>query len=796
MEKNKKLIYPVLPLRDLVMFPKMIAPLFIGRDASIKALESVDKMDSKILLIAQKEPNNDAPKQNEIYKVGVVSKVLQVLKLQSTNMKILVEGGEKVKIVNFLTDRDYLRAEVKFLHDANDDISREDLDILERSLKESFEEYVRMHRRISNDILSNILEMKDPRALVDTISAHVILSVEKKQKILEITKLQKKFEQLLIFLNTEIEFLNAENRIKSRVKTQIEKSQRDYYLNEQLKAIHKELGEEDAKDELNEIAEKIKRMKLSKEAKTKAENELKKLRSMNSFSSEANVIRNYLELLLDLPWQKVSPIKKDLTAAEEVLDADHFGLEKVKERIIEYLAVSLRTEGAAGPIICLVGPPGVGKTSLARSIAKATGRKFVKVAVGGLRDEAEVKGHRRTYVGAMPGRIIHAMQKAGTCNPLILLDEIDKMGADYRSDPAAAMLEVLDPEQNKAFNDHYLEVDYDLSKVMFITTANSTNIQKPLLDRMEVIRLSGYTEDEKIEIAKNYLIQKQRTAHGLKTNECEIDVSALLEIVRYYTRESGVRNLDREIAKIMRKALKRIMTEKITKISVSKENVKEFLGVHKCTYGVIKSENRIGITNGLAYSESGGDLLEIEAVVLHGKGEIKITGKLGDVMKESVLAAISYIRSKAIDFGIDSQFFKDHDIHLHAPEGAVPKDGPSAGIAICTSITSAITKVPVKNDIAMTGEVTLSGRVLGIGGLKEKLLAALRGGVTHVLIPSENVKDLEEMPSNVKEGLKIIPVENVDEVLHLALSESFKPEEAVLPQKKSRKKSIDVTVSH
>ena len=797
MDKNKTLIYPVLPLRDLVMFPKMIAPLFIGRDASIRALEAVDKIDSKILLVAQKEPNNDSPKPNEIYKVGVVSKVLQVLKLQPSNMKILVEGADRVKILNFITDRDYLQAEVKLLGDSDDTGKESDLKLLVRSLKEAFEEYVRMHRRISNDILANILDIKDHGALIDAISSHIILRVEKKQKLLEITKLSKKFEQLLIFISSEIEFLNADYRIKNRVKTQIEKSQRDYYLHEQLKAIHKELGEEDSKDEMNELAQKIKKTKFSKEAKEKAESELKKLKLMNPMSSEANVIRNYLDWLLDLPWEKFSKIKKDLKAAQTVLDSDHYGLEKVKERIIEYLAVGLRTEGAAGPIICLVGPPGVGKTSLARSIAKATGREFVKVAVGGLRDEAEIKGHRRTYVGAMPGKLIQAMKKSKTSNPLILLDEIDKMGTDHRSDPSAAMLEVLDPEQNKHFNDHYMEIDYDLSKAMFITTANSTNLQRPLLDRLEVIRLSGYTEDEKMEIAKNYLIPKQSKAHGVKQGECHIEDEAILDIIRYYTRESGVRNLEREVAKIMRKSLKKIMVEGLQNVIISSKNIKEFLGVKKFLFGLVFESNRIGVTNGLSYSEVGGDLLEIEAVALPGKGEVKITGKLGDVMKESVLAAVSYIRSRAHELRIDPQFFKDHDIHLHVPEGAVPKDGPSAGIAICTSITSAITKIPVKRDIAMTGEITLGGRVLEIGGLKEKLLAALRGGVTHVLIPSDNVKDLEELPKNIKEGLKIISVENADEVLNLALSHTFKDEPNTMnTQKKSRRVKVEGAFAH
>jgi ATP-dependent Lon protease len=806
MSKIKTSIYPVLPLRDLVMFPKMITSLFIGRHSSIKALEAIGE-DGKILLIAQKDPNNDSPKVDDMYKVGVLVKVLQVLKLQTNNTKILVEGCEKVKVLNYIMDKEYIQGEVKHFTDSQDYIAKEELAVLERSLKGVFEEYVRMHRRVSNDVLHNILEIKDPKSLTDAISSHIILSVEKKQKLLEITKLKKKFEQLLIFINAEMEFLNAEHKIKSRVKTQIEKSQRDYYLNEQLKAIHKELGEEDSKDELNELGKKIKKIKFSQEAMEKAQNELKKLRSMNAFSSEANVIRNYLDWLIDLPWQKISPIKKDLKNAQKVLDNDHYGLEKVKDRIIEYLAVGLRTSGAAGPIICLVGPPGVGKTSLARSIAKATGRAFVKVAVGGLRDEAEIKGHRRTYVGAMPGKIIQAMKKAGTSNPLILLDEIDKMGNDYRSDPAAAMLEVLDPEQNKTFNDNYLEVDYDLSKVMFITTANSTNLQKPLLDRLEVIRLSGYTEDEKLQITRNYLIGKQMSAHGLNKGECDISDSVILEIIRYYTRESGVRNLEREIAKIMRKSVKKIMVDSTDKVLISKDNISEFLGVQKYLYGEVKLNNRIGITNGLSYSEVGGDLLEIEAVILEGKGEIKITGKLGDVMKESVSTAISYIRSRAKDIDIPQNFFKEHDIHLHVPEGAVPKDGPSAGIAICTSITSAITGVAVKRDIAMTGEITLSGRVLGIGGLKEKLLAALRGGVKTVLIPIENEKDLYDIPQNVKDGMNIIPVTSADEVINLALVESFNHnDESELISPMSKKKTTkrgkkegkvaEISVSH
>ncbi len=765
------MILPVLPLRDLVMFPGMIAPLLVGREKSIKAIEARDKMEGNILLLAQKDSNQENLKPNDLYKVGVVSKVLQVLKLQSTNMKILVEGATKVKIIRFITDQDYLQAEVKIIKETNQ-LDKEEVKQLVRSLKDLFEEYVKLHRRISNEILHTILEIKEPEALIDAISAHLILRVEKKQKLLEINKIQQKFEELIILLKSEIEFINTDNKIKNRVKSQIEKSQRDFYLNEQLKAIHKELGEDDIKDELSELGKKIKKLKLSKEARQKAEGELKKLQTMSPSSAEANVIRSYLDWILALPWDKNSVINKDLKAAQEKLDEDHFGLEKIKERIIEYLAVNLKISGsAAGPIICLVGPPGVGKTSLARSIAKATGREFIKVAVGGLKDEAEIKGHRRTYVAAMPGKIITAMKKAGTCNPIILLDEIDKMGMEHRSDPSAALLEVLDPEQNKNFNDHYMEIDYDLSQVMFITTANSTAIPKPLLDRLEVIRLSGYTEEEKNSIAINYLIPKQTKAHGLKAEEISIEDEVVKDIIHFYTREAGVRSLERSISTIMRKAVKQIMVDKVKKVKVTSSNLKSFLGVRKFLYGLIRNDHRIGVTNGLSYSEVGGDLLEIEAVVMPGKGEIKITGKLGDVMKESVLAAISYIRSRSLDWDLEVNFFKEHDIHLHVPEGAIPKDGPSAGIAICTSILSAITKIPVKNNIAMTGEITLGGRVLGIGGLKEKLLAALRGGVKQVLIPSENIKDLDDIPAKVIEGLEIISVESADEVVSIALVE-------------------------
>ncbi len=770
--------YPILPLRDLVMFPRMIVPLFVGRESSVSALERANGKQNKILLVAQRDPNKDVVKSGDIYKVGVVSRILQVLKLQNSNIKILAEGIERVKITKFLGADGVLEAQVKPISDISSlHINSDEMAALHRSVKERFDEYVRMHKKINIEILSSIMQIKDLSAFADAVSAQIVIPVEKKQELLEINDTSKKFEHLLILLSGEIEFLQTDNRIKNRVKNRIEKNQKDYYLNEQLKAIHEELGDTDAKDELNELARRIKQTKFTKEARHRAESELKKLKSMNQMSSEANVIRNYLDWLLDIPWKKHAPIKVDLNHAKMILDDEHCGLDKVKEHVLEYLAVNIRVENnsRSGPLICLIGPPGVGKTSLARSIAGATGRPFVKIALGGLRDEAEIRGHRRTYIGALPGRIIQAMKKAKVNNPLILLDEIDKLGNDYRGDPSAALLEVLDPEQNTKFNDHYLEVDYDVSKVMFVMTANSTNIPKPLLDRLEIVRLSGYTEDEKLQIAKCHLVQKQLTAYGIKDGEITIDDEAMCDIIRYYTREAGVRSLERNIAKLMRKALKRIIFEELQCIAVTGENLKELLGVRKYTYGEVDKDHQVGITNGLAYTEAGGDLLAIEVVMLPGKGEVKITGKLGDVMKESVLAALGFIRSRANEFGIENDIFKEKDIHLHVPEGAVPKDGPSAGIAICTSIVSALTTVPVRCDIAMTGEITLRGRVLAIGGLKEKLLAALRGGVRTVLIPKENIKDLEDdMPDKVKDNLEIIPVAFADEVLKLALTKQLK----------------------
>jgi len=775
MEHSQKIQYPVLPLRDLVMFPDMIVPLFVGREKSIKALEYASNTQSKILLLAQRDATNDNPKLGEIYKVGVISKILQFSKMQESTIKIFVQGLEKVKVVKFGNTSDILIASTVLLPDDDYDAESKEILALRRTLGERFEEYVKVNKKINPEILNNISQIKKLEDFCNAVNAHMTLPVDKKQDLLITTSLQKRLEKTLLLIDSETEMLRTENRIRARVKTQVEKNQKDYYLNEQLKAIHKELGDDDHKEELLELEKKIKQSTMSKEAKDKAQSELKKLKMMNAMSSEAAVIRNYLDWLIELPWKNHTPIKKNLKIAQDVLDADHYGLEKIKERVLEYLAVNLRTQELKSPIICFVGPPGVGKTSLAESIARATGRNFVKVSLGGLRDEAEIRGHRRTYIGAMPGKIIQSMKKAKSNNPVILLDELDKLSFDHRGDPASALLEILDPKQNIAFNDHYLEVDYDLSKVMFIATANTTNLPRPLLDRLEIIRLSGYTEDEKMQIAQNYLLQKQAAAHAIKDGEVIIDKEAILSIIRYYTREAGVRQLDRDIASIMRKCVKKILLENEKQLTITNKNLKEFLGVHKHSYGEIAAKNRIGIMNGLAYTDFGGDLLEIEAVVFYGKGEIKITGKLGEVMKESVQAAYSFIRSKALEFGINPDAFKDKDIHLHVPEGATPKDGPSAGVGICIAIVSAFTNIPVFKDIAVTGEITLSGRVLPIGGLKEKLLSALRGGVKTVMIPRENLKDLEDVPQKVKDSLNIIALEYAEEALKIALDGELKP---------------------
>ena len=767
--------YPVLPLRDLVMFPDMIVPLFVGRERSIKALEYAANNQNKILLVAQRDAANDNPKLAEIYKVGVISKILQFSKVQEPTIKIFVQGLEKVKVIKFTSNADILMASTMLISDEEYDPESKEILALRRTVGERFEEYAKMNKKINPEILSNIAQIRKLEDFCNAINAHMVLSVEKKQELLTLTSLPKRLEKTLLLIDSETEVLKTESRIKARVKNQIEKNQKDYYLNEQLKAIHKELGDDDQKEELNDLEKKVKQSKMSKEAKDRAFSDIKKLKMMNAMSSEAAVIRNYLDWLTDIPWETYSVAKKNLRVAQDILDSDHYGLEKIKERILEYLAVNLRTQELKSPIICFVGPPGVGKTSLAESIARATGRNFVKISLGGLRDEAEIRGHRRTYIGAMPGKIIQAMKKAKTSNPVILLDEIDKMSFDHRGDPASALLEVLDPKQNSAFNDHYLEVDYDLSKVMFIATANSTNLPRPLLDRLEIIRLSGYTEDEKMKIAESYLLPKQAAAHAVKKGEVVIDNNAILSIIRYYTREAGVRQLDRDVAKIIRKSIKKIFLEKISPINVSKDNLKDFLGVPKFNYGEIATANRIGVVNGLAYTNFGGDLLEIEAVVFHGKGEIKITGKLGDVMKESVQAAFSFIRSKALTFGIAPEIFKERDIHVHVPEGATPKDGPSAGVGIFIAIISALTNISVFKDIAVTGEITLSGRVLPIGGLKEKLLSALRGGVKTVMIPKDNLKDLEEVPQKVKDNLNIVALEHTEEALKIALDGKLIP---------------------
>jgi len=766
---------PVLPLRDIVVFPGMVVPLFVGREKSVKALESVVKGNNKILLLSQKNGSQDIPTKEDLYRVGTIATVLQLLRLPDGTVKVLVEGVTRAKVNGFGENEEFYEVEAVELEEpVGDPIETE---AMFRSVVAKFEEYVKLNKKIQPETMGAVSKITSPSVLADTVAAHMSIDIPAKQEILEIIKIAERLEHVYALMESEIGVLNTEKRIRGRVKRQMEKTQREYYLNEQLKAIQKELGEieDGGRDEMAELEDKIKKAKLTKEAREKCESELKKLRTMSSMSAEASVIRNYLDWVTALPWKKPTKVKRDLVIAEQVLDKDHSGLEKVKERILEYLAVQARTKSIKGPILCLVGPPGVGKTSLARSIATATGRNYVKISLGGVRDESEIRGHRRTYIGSMPGKMIQSMKKAKSSNPLFLLDEIDKMGNDFRGDPAAALLEVLDPEQNKNFNDHYLEVDYDLSDVMFITTANSLNMPRPLLDRMEIIRLSGYTEDEKVEIALDHLIPKSFKEHGLEKNELTIADEALRDTIRYYTREAGVRNLEREISRMARKAIKEIVMKKSTKVSITSKNLGKFLGVRKFTYGEAEKDDQIGVTTGLAWTETGGDLLLIESVTVPGKGAIKYTGTLGDVMKESVQAAHSYVQSRALDFGIKPTKFKQRDIHVHVPEGATPKDGPSAGIAMCTTIVSVLTGIPVKKNVAMTGEVTLRGRVLAIGGLKEKLLAALRGGITTVLIPQENVKDLEEIPDNVKKELTIIPVNHVDDVLKHALAEAPTP---------------------
>lgn len=778
---GNKTVYPVLPLRDIVVFPHMIVPLFVGREKSVKALEDVMLDDKQILLVTQKNASDDDPKTEDIFEVGTIASVLQLLKLPDGTVKVLVEGGSRARVKEYTDNDDFYQAEAEMLPE--EEGAEEEVEALARTVVGQFENYVKLNKKVSPETLVSINSIEEPSKLADTIASHLAIKIQEKQDLLEIIDVNKRLEAVYGMMEGEISVLQVEKKIRSRVKRQMEKTQREYYLNEQMKAIQKELGEgEEGKDELGELEEKLNKTKLSKEAKEKATGELKKLRQMSPMSAEATVVRNYLDWILGIPWNKRSRIKKDLNKAREILDEDHYGLEKVKERIVEYLAVQQRTNKLKGPILCLVGPPGVGKTSLGKSVARATGREFVRVSLGGVRDEAEIRGHRRTYIGSLPGKVIQSMKKAKHSNPLFLLDEIDKLGADFRGDPSSALLEVLDPEQNHTFMDHYLEVEYDLSDVMFLTTANSLRMPQPLLDRMELIRLPGYTEDEKVEIAKRHLAPKQIKDHGLKDGEFTLTESGLRGLIRYYTREAGVRNLEREIANLARKAVKEILTTDATSITVDEEALDKYAGVRKFRFGEIEGEDQVGVVTGLAWTEVGGELLQIESVTLPGKGLMKTTGKLGDVMKESIDAAHSFVRSRSVEFGINPSLFEKRDIHVHVPEGATPKDGPSAGVGMVTSIVSVLTGISVKRDLAMTGEVTLRGNVLPIGGLKEKLLAALRGGIKTVLIPEENEKDLADIPDNVKEGMKIIPVATMDAVLKEALTEALEaidlPEES------------------
>ncbi len=765
--------YAVLPLRDIVVFPHMIVPLFVGREKSIRALEEAVRTDRHILLATQINAGDDDPATDAIYTIGTLASVLQLLKLPDGTVKVLVEGAGRAKVTGFTRSDEFYEAEAEALHDELGD--KVEAEALARSVLSEFENYVKLNKKISPEVVSAVTQIEEPSKLADTIGSHLLVKIADKQGILETPTVAQRLERVLSLMESEISVLQVEKRIRTRVKRQMEKTQREYYLNEQMKAIQKELGDEDGRDELAELEEKIEKTKLSKEAREKATAELKKLRQMSPMSAEATVVRNYLDWMLGIPWGKRSKIKKDLLGAQALLDEDHFGLEKVKERIIEYLAVQQRANKLTGPILCLVGPPGVGKTSLGKSIAKATGREFVRMSLGGVRDEAEIRGHRRTYIGSMPGKIVQSMRKAKTSNPLILLDEIDKMGMDFRGDPSAALLEVLDPEQNSTFNDHYLEVDYDLSNVMFVTTANTLNIPGPLMDRMEVIRIAGYTEEEKVEIARKHLIPNALKKHGLDTKEWSINDEGLMMLVRRYTREAGVRNLERELSNLIRKAVKEILITKTKAVVVNVETLPVFLGPPKFRYGEIDADDQVGVVTGLAWTEVGGELLTIEGVMMPGKGKMTVTGNLKDVMKESISAAASYVRSRALDFGIEPPLFERRDIHVHVPEGATPKDGPSAGIAMATAIISTLTGIPVRRDVAMTGEVTLRGRVLPIGGLKEKLLAALRGGIKTVLIPEENAKDIAEVPDSVKNGLEIVPVSRMDQVLEKALVRQPEP---------------------
>ncbi|MAK71319.1 ATP-dependent proteinase [Idiomarina aquatica] len=771
-ERTEQLSMPVLPLRDVVVYPHMVIPLFVGREKSIRCLEAAMDADKKVFLAAQKDASVDEPTEDDIYRVGTVATLLQLLKLPDGTVKVLVEGQQRAQLDELQDDDDYFKASIHYL--ASEELPEKEQEVMLRSAMNQFEGYVKLNKKIPPEVLTSLSGIDDCDRLADTMAAHMPLKLADKQHVLEITDVRERIEYLMALMEGEIDILQVEKRIRSRVKKQMEKSQREYYLNEQMKAIQKELGEgEDGVDEFEQLQKKIDDAQMPAEARKKVEAELSKLKMMSPMSAEATVVRGYIDWMVSIPWKKKSRIKKDLANAEQILDADHYGLEKVKERIIEYLAVQQRTSKVKGAILCLVGPPGVGKTSLGQSIAKATGRKYVRMALGGVRDEAEIRGHRRTYIGSMPGKLIQKMSKVGVRNPLFLLDEIDKMSADMRGDPASALLEVLDPEQNINFNDHYLEVDYDLSDVMFVATSNSMNIPAPLLDRMEVIRLSGYTEDEKLNIAKRHLLPKQIERNGLKAKEITVNDSAIIGIIRYYTREAGVRNLERELSRLCRKAVKTILLDKSIKhVEISDDNLSDFLGVQRFDYGKAEEENQIGQVTGLAWTEVGGDLLTIEATNVAGKGKITSTGSLGDVMQESIQTALTVVRSRADKLGIADDFHEKRDIHVHVPEGATPKDGPSAGIAMVTALVSSLTKIPVRSEVAMTGEITLRGEVLAIGGLKEKLLAAHRGGIKHVLIPKDNERDLKEIADNVKQDLKIQPVQWIDEVLAVALEKN------------------------
>ncbi len=767
---------PVLSLRDVVVYPHMVIPLFVGRDRSILALDQSMNVDKRIVLVTQRSAETEEPAEQDLFDVGTLATVLQLLKLPDGTTKVLVEGGERVKINTFVEENGFFEAFWELLPN-EDNSSDKELEMSMRSLVSVFEQYVKLNRKIPPELLTTLAGIEDPSRLADTVAAHLSIRLEEKQVLLEIGSVTERMEKLMGLVEGEIEVLQLEKRIRGRVKTQMEKSQREYYLNEQMKAIQKELGDmDDAPNDMDDLARRIKDAGMSKEARKKADSEINKLKMMSPMSAEATVVRNYIDWMLNVPWKKRSRIRKDLGEAEAILQADHYGLEKVKERILEYLAVQQRVKTMKGPILCLVGPPGVGKTSLGRSIARATGRKFVRMSLGGVRDEAEIRGHRRTYIGSMPGRVLQNMAKVGTRNPLFMLDELDKMSMDFRGDPSSALLEVLDPEQNHAFNDHYLEVDFDLSDVMFVATANSLNIPPPLLDRMEVIRIPGYTEDEKVHIARNYLLPKQMEQHGLLAKEIQISDQVLVDIVRYYTRESGVRNMERELAKICRKSVKRLaLGSKVSKVAVTARNLSSFLGVRQFRYGIADENNEVGQVTGLAWTQVGGELLQIEAMLVPGKGRLIQTGQLGEVMQESIQAAMTVVRSKAEEYGIDPDFYQKFDAHVHVPEGATPKDGPSAGVGMCTSLVSAITKIPVRATVAMTGEITLRGTVLPIGGLKEKLLAAHRGGIKQVIIPAENEKDLVDIPKNILRKLEIFPVKLIDEVLKIALVEMPKP---------------------